>query len=159
MCSHRRRTLPPRRISARAPEYEKLYRESIDHPEQFFGRIAEELHWFKKWDKVLDWQVPNAKWFVGGKTNVAYNCLDRQIDLGRGDKTAILWEGEPETAAGAGGEVRKITYKQLRDDVSKLANGLKSIGVKKGDRVTIYMPMVPEAAVAMLACAYRRGTR
>jgi len=149
---------PPADFAAKAhiksrEEYEKLYRESIDHPEQFFGRIAEDFHWFKKWDKVLDWQVPNAKWFVGGRINAAYNCLERQIDLGRGDKTAILWEGEPETAAGQGGEVRRISYRQLRDEVCKLANGLRSIGVKKGDRVTIYMPMVPEAAIAMLACA------
>jgi acetyl-CoA synthetase len=154
-----RRVFPPpadfaakARIGSRA-EYDTLYRESIDNPEAFFGRMAGELHWFKKWDKVLDWQVPDAKWFVGGRTNVAYNCLDRHVEQGRGDKTAILWEGEPETAPGQGGEVRRITYRQLRDDVAKLANGLKSLGVKKGDRVTIYMPMVPEAAVAMLACA------
>ncbi|HEX8916823.1 MAG TPA: acetate--CoA ligase [Humisphaera sp.] len=139
-------------ISSRA-EYDRLYRESIDNPEAFFGRMADELHWFKRWDKVLDWKVPDAKWFVGGKTNLAYNCLDRHVEAGRGDKTAILWEGEPETAAGKGGEIRKISYRQLRDDVNKLANGLKSLGVKKGDRVTIYMPMVPEAVVAMLACA------
>jgi acetyl-CoA synthetase len=155
-----RRVFPPpapfvakARIQSREA-YEALYRESIDNPETFFGRIAAELHWFKPWDKVLDWKVPNARWFVGGKTNVAYNCLDRHIAAGRGDKIAILWEGEPETTGGAAGpEVRKITYRQLHADVCKLANGLKSLGVKKGDRVTIYMPMVPEAAVAMLACA------
>ncbi|HEY1684200.1 MAG TPA: acetate--CoA ligase [Tepidisphaeraceae bacterium] len=132
-------------------EYKKLYRESIDAPEQFWSRIASELHWFKKWDTVLDWKVPNAKWFVGGKTNVSYNCLDRHIDAGRGDKVAILWEGEP--MPNGQPEIRKITYRQLRDEVCKLANGLKKLGVKKGDRVTIYMPMIPEAAMAMLACA------
>ncbi|HYO10525.1 MAG TPA: acetate--CoA ligase [Tepidisphaeraceae bacterium] len=151
------RLFPPTpEFSARAhiktrAEYDRLYRESIDQPEAFWGAQAERLHWFKKWDKVLDWQAPNAKWFVNGKINVAYNCLDHQIDQGRGDKTAILWEGEP--LEGDQPEVRQISYRQLRDDVGRLANGLKKLGVKKGDRVTVYMPMVPEAAVAMLACA------
>jgi len=104
------------RINSRE-EYDQVYRESIDQPEQFWGRMAEQLSWFKKWDKVLDWKPPYAKWFVGGKINAAYNCLDKQVEQGRGEKTAILWEGEPETAAGAGGEIRKITYRQLRDDV------------------------------------------
>src|SRR3954471_1830150 len=141
------------RVGSRA-EYDRLYRESIDQPEQFWGRAAEELHWFKKWDKVLDWQPPYAKWFVGGQTNIAYNCLDRQIDCGKGDKTAIIWEGEPLAASqDRPAEIRKLTYAQLRDEVNRFANGLKKLGVKKGDRVTIYMPMVPEAAVAMLACA------
>ncbi|MGH7213157.1 MAG: acetate--CoA ligase [Tepidisphaeraceae bacterium] len=153
-------------------EYERMYRESIDEPEQFWGRVAAELHWFKKWDKVVDWNLPYAKWFVGGKTNIAYNCLDHQIAKGNGDKVAILWEGEPQVTADYESsseyavkqpatsshrperyEIRKITYKQLRDEVCKFANGLKKLGVKKGDRVTIYMPMVPEAAIAMLACA------
>jgi acetyl-CoA synthetase len=127
-------------------QYDQMYRESIDRPDDFWGKIAGELHWFKKWDRVLDWKLPNAKWFVGGKTNVSYNCLDFQIERGRGGKTAILWEGEP-------GETRRITYQQLREDVCRLANGLKKLGVGKGTRVTIYMPMIPEAAVAMLACA------
>ena len=134
-------------------EYQRLYRESIEQPEQFWGKAAGELHWFKKWDRVLEWNVPNARWFVGAKTSLSYNCLDRQIDAGKGNKTAIIWEGEPESLPGKGGEIRKITYNQLRDDVSRFANGLKKLGVKKGDRVTIYMPLVPEAAVAMLACA------
>src|SRR3954469_5348648 len=104
---------PPAEFSAKAhvksrEEYDRLYRESIDKPETFWGRAAEEMLWFKKWDKVLDWQVPNAKWFVGGKTNMSANCLDRQLQAGRGDKTAILWEGEPLGPAGAP-EVRKIT--------------------------------------------------
>src|SRR5690349_14251791 len=134
-------------------EYERLYRKSIDDPERFWGEVAKNLHWFTKWDRVLEWNAPNAKWFVGGKTNLAYNCLDRQIEEGRGDKVALLWEGEPERHPGRGGEVRRITYRQLLDDVCKFANGLKRLGVRKGDRVTIYMPMIPEAVVAMLACA------
>jgi acetyl-CoA synthetase len=134
-------------------QYDQMYRESIDQPEQFWGKIAAELHWFKKWDRVLEWKAPDAKWFVGGKMNVAYNCLDRQIELGRGNKTAILWEGEPESSPGKGGEIRRVTFTQLRDEVGKFANGLKKLGVKKGTRVTIYMPMIPEAAVAVLACA------
>src|SRR4051812_4849480 len=151
---------PPADFAAKAliksrAEYDRLYRESIDQPETFWAKQAERLHWFKKWDKVLEWNCPDAKWFVGGKTNVAYNCLDHQVAQGRGNKTAILGEGEPLTPSpgtpgggrGEGPEVRKITYKQLLDDVCKLANGLKKLGVKKGDRVTIYMPMVPEAAV------------
>jgi acetyl-CoA synthetase len=150
---------PPKEFAAKArihsrAEYDRLYRESIDHPDKFWSRVAGELHWFKRWDTVLEWNAPNAKWFVGGKTNLSYNCLDRQIELGRGDKAAILWEGEPESGRpGSGGSVHRISYKTLLHDVCKFANGLKSLGVKKGDRVTIYMPMVPEAAVAMLACA------
>ena len=132
-------------------EYQRMYRQSIDEPDTFWGKLAESFHWFKKWDKVLEWNNPNAKWFVGGKTNVAYNCLDRQIAEGRGNKTAILWEGEP--LADGKPEIRPITFSQLKDDVCRFANGLKKQGVKKGDRVTIYMPQVPEAAVAMLACA------
>jgi acetyl-CoA synthetase len=133
-------------------EYHRLYRQSIDQPEIFWANIAENFHWFKKWDTVLKWESPNAQWFVGGKTNVAYNCLDHQIAQGRGDKTAILWEGEP-MSPGHPPEVRKISFTQLKDDVCRFANGLKKLGVKRGDRVTIYLPMVPEAAVAMLACA------
>jgi acetyl-CoA synthetase len=149
---------PPAAFAAKArvksmEEYQRLYRESIEQPDTFWSRIASELHWFKKWDKVLDWQVPDAKWFAGATTNVSYNCLDQQIAQGRGDKTAILWEGEPEAAPGTGGEIRRVTFNQLRDEVCRFANGLKKLGVGKGDRVTIYMPQVPEAAVAMLACA------
>ena len=135
-------------------EYRQMYKESIENPEAFWGKMAEQLHWFKKWDRVLDWKPPFAKWFVGGKLNVSYNCLDLQIERGNGDKAAILWEGEPVGGMpGTGGAVHRISYRQLRDMVCRFANGLKSLGVKKGDRVTIYMPMVPEAAVAMLGCA------
>jgi acetyl-CoA synthetase len=150
---------PPAEFSKNAhiksmDEYKRIYRESIDNPEKFWGDMAGKLHWFKKWDRVLEWNAPNAKWFVGGKTNVAYNCIDYQIEQGKGDNTAILFEAEPFSAGATGTpEVRRITYKELRNDVNKLANGLKKLGVKKGDRVTIYMPMVPEAAMAMLACA------
>ncbi len=151
---------PPRGFSCKAhvksmEEYQRLYRQSIDRPEEFWAGVAGQLHWFRKWDKVLEWNPPYAKWFVGGKTNVAYNCLDWQIEQGRGDKTAVLWEGEPVTSGSSSesGRVRRLTFSQLRDEVNRFANGLKALGVKKGDRVTIYMPMVPEATVAMLACA------
>ncbi len=137
-------------------EYKKLYRQSIDHPETFWGDVAEKLHWFKKWDTVLKWETPDVQWFVGGKTNMAHNCLDHQVNQGRGDKTAILWEGEPMSATQPP-EVRRISYSQLKDEVCRFANGLKKLGVRKGDRVTIYLPQIPEAAVAMLACANRRG--
>jgi len=134
-------------------EYQRLYKQSIEKPDEFWAGIARQLHWSAPWSQVLDWQLPHAKWFVGGKTNISYNCLDRQIAAGRGDKVAIIWEGEPIDSATGGGAIRKITFQQLKDDVCRFANGLKRLGVMKGDRVTIYMPMVPEAAVAMLACA------
>ncbi len=101
--------------------------------------------------------MPDAKWFVGGRTNVAYNCLDRHVEAGLGDKAAILWEEQPESGRpGSGGSVHRISYRQPRDEVCRFANGLKSLGVTKGERVTIYMPMVPEAVIAMLACAQAR---
>jgi acetyl-CoA synthetase len=114
--------------------------------EKFWEAFAKELHWLSPWSRVLEWKAPDAKWFVGGKTNIAYNCLDRHLAGPRRTKIAILWEGEP-------GEVKTLTYEQLHSEVCKFANALKSVGVKKGDRVTIYLPMVPEIAVAMLACA------
>jgi acetyl-CoA synthetase len=146
------RTFPPPAEFAREAhvrslaQYESMYRRSIDDPGGFWGEVASELHWFRKWDRVLDWKLPDAKWFVGATTNLSYNCLDYQIARGLGQHTAILWEGEP-------GEVRRLSYEDLLRDVCRFANGLKSLGVKKGDVVTIYMPMVPELAVAMLACA------
>jgi acetyl-CoA synthetase len=148
---------PPAQFAAGAhvksmEQYQTMYRQSIDHPEVFWGDVAKNFHWFKKWDTVLNWESPNAQWFVGGKTNMAYNCLDHQIAQGRGNKTAILFEAEPMGADGSPA-TRAITYQQLKDEVCKFANGLKKLGVKKGDRVTIYLPMVPQAAVAMLACA------
>jgi acetyl-CoA synthetase len=127
--------------------YQQLYRAAEQDPEQFWGDLADqELHWFQKWSKVLDWQPPVAKWFVGGTTNVAYNCLDRHLTGPRRNKAAIIWEGEP-------GDQRIITYKELHRLVCRFANVLKTRGYKSGDRAIIYMPMVPEAAVAMLACA------
>ncbi|MFM2177898.1 MAG: acetate--CoA ligase [Verrucomicrobiota bacterium] len=132
------------RVSSMA-QYKTMYEESIKHPDKFFGREAKELLWSKPFTKVLDWKCPNAKWFVGGKLNVSENCLDRHLDGPRKSKAAIIWEGEP-------GEKRVITYQQLHRDVCRFANVLKRHKVKKGDRVIIYMPMVPEAAIAMLAC-------
>ncbi len=129
----------------RLEDYETLYRESLEQPEVFWGRVAGELHWFKPWEKVLEWNPPNAKWFIGGQLNLAYNCLDRHLAT-RGNKAAILFEGEP-------GDSRILTYQQLHHEVSRFANVLKNLGVQKGDRVTIYLPMIPEAAIAMLACA------
>ncbi len=127
-------------------DYERIYRESVEHPEKFWAGIAEELHWFKKWDKVLEWNNPWAKWFVGGQINLSYNCLDRHVQTWRKNKAALIWESEP-------GEVRTLTYQQLHREVQKFANVLKSLGVKKGDRVAIYMGMTPELPIAMLACA------
>src|SRR5207249_1891082 len=103
------------------------------------------------WSKVLEWEAPDAKWFVGGKMNACYNCVDRQVDRGHGDEIAIVWEGEP--MPGGKPEVRRLTYRDLQAEVSRFAAVLKSLGVKKGDVVTIYMPMIPELAVAVLACA------
>jgi acetyl-CoA synthetase len=127
-------------------EYERIYAEAAADPEAFWARQAEELHWFKKWDKVLEWEEPFAKWFVGGKLNVSYNCLDRHLETWRRNKAAIIWEGEP-------GEIKTITYLQLHQEVTKFANVLKSLGVETGDRVALYMPLIPALAVAMLACA------
>ena len=127
-------------------QYQTLYRQSLDDPEAFWSDVANELHWFKPWDTLREWNEPFVKWFVGGQTNPAYNALDYQVEQGRGDKPAILWEGEP-------GDSRTLSYSEMLKEVSKFANVLKSKGVAKGDRVAIYMPMIPEAAVAMLACA------
>ncbi|ETN88302.1 acetate--CoA ligase [Thermus sp. NMX2.A1] len=127
-------------------EYQRLYEESLKDPEGFWGRVASELHWFEPWQKVLEGDLPHAKWFVGGKTNLSYNALDRHVQTWRRNKAALVWEGEP-------GEERVLTYHDLWREVQKFANVLKRLGVKKGDRVTIYLPMIPEAAIAMLACA------
>jgi len=132
-------------IKSRA-DYDRLYKEAKDDPEGFWAKIARELHWFKPWDRVLEWKLPFAKWFIGGELNISYNCLDRHVATWRRNKAAILWEGEP-------GDSRTLTYQQLLREVSKCANVLKSLGVAKGDRVAIYMGMVPELPIAMLACA------
>ncbi len=142
---------PSKEFSAKAripslAAYKKLYKESIDKPDKFWASEAKELVWQKPWTKVLDWKAPNAKWFDGGKLNVCENCVDRHAVGARRNKAAIIWEGEP-------GDKRVITYGQLQKDVCRFANVLLKNGVKAKDRVLIYMPMVPEAAVAMLACA------
>jgi acetyl-CoA synthetase len=127
-------------------EYRELYQRSVDDPEGFWAEQAEALHWQRKWDRVLDWQPPFARWFVGGRLNLSENCLDRHLAGWRRNKAAIRWEGEP-------GETRTLTYQELHRDVCRFANVLKALGVQKGDRVGIYMPMIPETAIAMLACA------
>ena len=130
-------------------QYQKLYDESVNNPDEFWAGIAERITWTKKWEKVrsFDFVEGNIKYFEGGKLNVAYNCLDRHVEGGHGDQTALVWEGNnPE-------EDKKFTYNELTDEVSKFANVLKSNGVKKGDRVCLYMQMIPELTVAMLACA------
>src|SRR5438477_6019710 len=129
-----------------AAEYDKLWKRAADDPAGFWAEQAESLHWFKKWDKVLEWKAPFSKWFVGGKINACYNCVDRHLDGPRRNKAAIIWEGEP-------GDTRVLRYQDLHRETCKFANALKKLGIKPGDRVTIYMPMIPEAAIAMLACA------
>ncbi|GAA4014626.1 acetate--CoA ligase [Deinococcus rubellus] len=141
---------PPAQFAAAAnlsrEDYERLYRQSLDDPDTFWAEVAGELTWMQPWTQVLDWQEPHVKWFVGGQTNIAYNALDRQVALGRGDKRAFIWEGED-------GEVRTFTYAELLREVKRAANMLISLGVQSGDRVTLYLPLIPEAAIAMLACA------
>ncbi|MBA2494030.1 MAG: acetate--CoA ligase [Acidobacteria bacterium] len=127
-------------------EYEQIYNQAAENPEAFWASVAESLHWFKKWDTVLKWNEPHAEWFVGGRINASYNCLDRHLETHRKNKAAIIWEGEP-------GEVRTLTYQQLHRQVCKFANVLKKTGIKTGDRVALYMPLIPELAIAMLACA------
>ena len=127
--------------------YKRLYKESVNSPEKFWAKQANELlEWRKPFKKVLNWKVPHAKWFADGTLNVSENCLDRHLGTPLENKAAIIFEGEP-------GDIQTLTYKQLHREVCKFANGLQSLGMKKGDRAAIYMPMVPEAAIAMLACA------
>jgi acetyl-CoA synthetase len=147
---------PPPEFAAKAhikslEEYETLYARSIADPEAFWAEAASELHWFQKWTKVLDWKLPQAKWFVGGKINLSFNCVDRHALGSRAGKTALIWEAEP--VADGKSEVRKLTYAELHTEVQKFANALKSLGIKKGDRVAVYMGMTPELAIALLACA------
>jgi acetyl-CoA synthetase len=149
---------PPQAFSASAhikspAQYRKLYKESIHSPEEFWGKHAEkELVWIKPWKKVLQWNEPFASWFIGGQLNVSHNCLDRWLDTPHANKAALIWEGEP-AAPGKTGEERTLTYQQLHREVCLFANVLKRNAIKKGDRILIYLPMVPEAAIAMLACA------
>src|SRR2546425_10737353 len=138
---------PPKAFKARAlVKSDAIYREAAKNPVRFWEQRAKELTWFKPWKKALEWKPPYAKWFVGGKLNVAYNCLDRHVTGPRRTKAALIWEGEP-------GASRVLTYWDLSREVSRFAAALKGHGVKKGDRVTIYMPMVPELPIAMLGCA------
>jgi acetyl-CoA synthetase len=145
-------------------QYRAMHQRSLDDPEGFWGEIAKELDWFSPWKNVLEWNCPDTKWFVGGTTNLCHNCVDRQVKAGLGDQTAIIWEGEPEQPQvpkstkpqvhnDGGFEIRRLTYSDLLRETSRLANVLKQLGVKKGDVVTLYMGMVPELAIAMLACA------
>ena len=127
-------------------EYARMYARSIEDPEGFFADVARELHWFEPWHTVREWKHPHVKWFLGGKTNLAYNCLDRHLDSWRRNKAALIWEGEP-------GDTQTFTYHQLHREVSRFANAMKARGVKSGDRVALYMGMVPELAIATLACA------
>ncbi|MEX2093054.1 MAG: AMP-binding protein, partial [Pirellulales bacterium] len=143
---------PPAEFAANArikslDEYQRLWDYAAADLQRFWTELGrDELHWFKPFTKTLEWKEPFAEWFVGGKTNASYNCLDRNLAAGLSGRTAILWEGEP-------GDSRALTYAELHRDVCKFANVLKNLGIKAGDRVSIYMPMVPELVIAMLACA------
>ncbi len=146
------RVFPPPESFARSAhiksmaELESLRAEASTDPEGFWARMAEELHWFKQWDTVLRWEAPHAEWFIGGKINISDNCLDRHLATWRRNKAALIWEGEP-------GDQRTLTYQQLHTEVCRFANVLKHAGVQKGDRVALYMPLIPELAISMLACA------
>ncbi|MBM3797884.1 MAG: AMP-binding protein, partial [Acidobacteria bacterium] len=127
--------------------YRALYQRAAEQPEAFWGELAEkEIHWFQKWTHVFEWNPPFCKWFVNGKTNISYNCLDRHVAAGNGSKVAIHWEGEP-------GDTRTITYDDLLGMVERFASVLKGRGLVAGDRAIVYMPMIPELPVALLACA------
>jgi acetyl-CoA synthetase len=149
---HEGRVFPPgKEFAAQAHvgsmgELETLRSEASADPEKFWARMAEELHWFKRWDSVLQWNPPHAEWFAGGKINISYNCLDRHLQTSRRNKAAIIWEGEP-------GDQRTLTYQQLHSEVCRFANVLKGLGIGSGDRVALCMPLIPELAIAMLACA------
>jgi acetyl-CoA synthetase len=142
------RKFPPSEEFRRAAHVcdDSLYEEAAADPEAFWAKMAAELEWIKPWDKVLEWTPPHVKWFIGGKLNIAANCIDRHVEGGWRNKAALIWEGEP-------GDHRTLTYWDLYREVTKFANVLKGLGVKKGDRVAIYLPLVPEAAISMLACA------
>lgn len=142
---------PPAEFSARArigslEQYREMHRESLENPDAFWTREASELYWQQPWDTVCEWEAPDAKWFTGAKVNITQSCLDRHVEAGRGDKVALLWEGEP-------GDTREVTYRELLAMTCRMANALKARGIQSGERVLIYMPMVPEAVAAMLACA------
>ncbi len=144
---------PPQEFAERArigslAAYQKMWDEAAGDIEAFWRRLAGELHWFRPFDTILEWNEPDARWFVGGQTNISYNCLDAHLSSWRANKAAILWEGEP-------GDSRTLTYRELHREVCRFANVLRTLGVEQGDVVSIYMPMTPELAIAMLACANR----
>src|SRR4030095_7392526 len=143
-----KRKFPPSKEFAKHANANRaaIYKDAAKNPPRFWERFAKELDWFKPWKTVLQWKAPYAKWFVGGKPNVSYNCLDRHVGTPPQTKAAIIGEGEP-------GDTRVLTYWDLYREVNRFAAALKRSGVRKGDRVTIYMPMVPELPIAMLACA------
>jgi acetyl-CoA synthetase len=143
---HPPREFVPKARIASMEHYRELWDQAASDPEGFWGNLADQLHWFRPYERVLQWEEPLAKWFVGGQTNVCYNCLDAHLGTPRQNKAAIVWEGEP-------GDLRVLTYQTLHQEVCKFANVLKGLGVHRGDVVAIYMPMVPELAIAMLACA------
>jgi acetyl-CoA synthetase len=150
---HEGRVFPPAKAFAEQAhiksmaELEALRAEASADPEKFWARFAEgELHWFRKWNTVLKWEPPHAEWFVGGKINISDNCLDRHLGTWRRNKAALIWEGEP-------GDTRTLTYQQLHTEVCRFANVLKKLGIERGDRVALYMPLIPELAISMLACA------
>ena len=124
----------------------QAYERAAADPEAYWSEWAQQLDWYEPWEKVREWDPLNAKWFVGGKLNACYNCVDRHVKNGLRNKAAIIWEGEP-------GDRRTLTYWDLYGEVNRFANALKARGIKRGDRVAIYMPMIPELAIAMLACA------
>src|SRR5262245_60418582 len=139
--------VPPEAFRAGAHVHdERIYEDADRDPEGFWARFARELEWLRPWDRVLDWQPPHAKWFVGGRINISVNCLDRHVRGARRNKAALVWEGEP-------GDKRTLTYWDLYRQVCTFSNVLKSLGIKKGDRVALYLPLIPELAIAMLACA------
>ncbi|MEZ6318706.1 MAG: acetate--CoA ligase [Phycisphaerales bacterium] len=141
----------PRWLVSSMDEYRRMHKQSVEDPEAFFAPLARELRWFTDFNKVVEFTPPDAKWFIGGKTNLCYNCVDRHVDEGHGDQVGIIWEGEPFPESGP--EIRRLTYKDLQHETATFANALKDLGVKKGDVVTLYMGMVPELAIACLACA------
>src|SRR5215218_2845173 len=143
---HRSFPPPPSFVAHAELTSDALYAEAAADLEAYWAREAARLDWMRPWDRVLEWTPPHAQWFIGGQLNASANCVDRHAAGPRRDKTAFLWEGEP-------GDTRALTYGELHQEVSRFANVLKSFGVAKGDRVAIYLPMVPEAAIAMLACA------
>ncbi|WP_182872932.1 acetate--CoA ligase [Microbispora sp. H10670] len=147
LLSETRRFEPPADLASAANVTADAYEEAAQDRLAFWERAAERLTWAERWDTTLEWKPPFSKWFVGGKLNVAYNCVDRHVEAGRGDKVAYHWEGEPE------GDTRTITYADLQKEVAKAANALEELGVRKGDRVAVYMPMIPELPIALLACA------